>query len=294
MLATPGGSVDGPVRTRPSSAVARLWQLEPIGPRRYEGWCHQGAPGRVFGGQVVAQALAAAFTDVGVDWWPDSLHAYFVREGRSTGPIEYEVDGDDDPDAPVRFRRVTATQGYEPVLILETAFSDPGVEPGLPELSEEPDDDLAGWTPTDPDDAAWLEERSARNRMQLRFTTEPSLLTARKGGTSPGQAFWLRTAEPLPDEVRHHACAFAYASDLLLVTTALAAHGLGHREGISAASIDHAVWFHRPLRADTWICMEQASPTSAGGRGLSTGRVVDRSGELVATIRQEVLLRLEG
>jgi acyl-CoA thioesterase-2 len=296
MLATPGGSVDGPVRAQ-SSAVERLWQLEPVGKRRYEGWCHPGAPGRVFGGQVVAQALAAALTDVDEDWWPESLHAYFVREGRSTGPIEYEVDGEDDPDDPIRFRRVIATQGYEPVLILETSFvaAESGL-PRLPALPDEPDDgeDLGGWTPADPDDAARLQERVTRNRMQMRFLTEPSFLTARKGETSPGQAFWLRTGEPLPDEVRHHACAFAYASDLMLVSTALAAHGLGHREGISAASIDHGVWFHQPFRADAWIRIEQASPTSAGGRGLSTARVFDRSGQLVASIWQEVLLRIEG
>jgi acyl-CoA thioesterase-2 len=294
MLATPGGSVDGPVRARHSSAVQRLWQLEPVGKRRYEGWCHPGAPGRVFGGQVVAQALAAAFTDVDEGWWPESLHAYFVREGRSSGPIEYEVDGDDDPDDPLRFRRVTASQGYEPVLILETSFS--SGNSGLSELPDEPDDgdDLGGWMPDDPDDVAWMQERSTRNQMQMRFMTEPSFITARKGETSPGQVLWLRTGEPLPDEVHHHACAFAYVSDLMLVSTALAAHGLGHREGISAASIDHGVWFHRPLRADAWIRIEQASPTSAGGRGLSTASVFDRSGHLVASIWQEVLLRIEG
>ena len=296
MLATPGGCVDGPVRTRPPSPVERLWRLEPVGPRRYEGWCHQGAPGRVYGGQVVAQALAAAYADAAVDWWPESLHAYFVREGRSSGPIEYEVDGEDDPDDPVRFRRVAAMQGFEPVLILETCFTDRTGEGALPEAQQslDPGDDLAGWLPADPDDASWLEERSSRNRMQLRFMTEPSFLTARKGETSPGQAFWLRTGEPLADEVRHHACAFAYASDLMLVSTALAAHGLGHREGISAASIDHGVWFHQPFRADAWIRIEQASPSSAGGRGLSTAQVFDRSGQLVASIWQEVLLRIEG
>jgi acyl-CoA thioesterase-2 len=274
--------------------VESLWRLEPTGPRRFEGWCRDGAPGRVFGGQVVAQALAAAFADVEVDWWPESLHAYFVREGRSTGPIEYEVDGSDEEN--VRFRRVTATQGYEPVLILETAFADRDGAPTLPGPPEflDPGDDLVGWAPDGPDDAAWLDERTGRMRLAMRFATEPNILTARKGGTSPGQTFWFRTGELLPDEVRHHACALAYASDLFLVSTGLAVHGIGHRDGVQAASIDHTVWFHRPLRADTWVRNEQISLTSAGGRGLCSGRITDRDGGLVATIRQEVLLRTEG
>jgi acyl-CoA thioesterase II len=277
-----------------TSTVESLWRLEPTGPRRFEGWCRDGAPGRVYGGQVVAQALAAAFTDIAVGWWPESLHAYFVREGRSSGPIEYAVDGGDDDN--VRFRRVTATQGYEPVLILETAFSDPANWPSLPAPPEflDPGDDLVGWTPDDADDAAWLDERNSRMRLAFRFGDEPNILTARRGGTSPGQTFWFRTSELLPDEARHHACALAYASDLFLVSTGLAVHGIGHREGIQAASIDHAVWFHRPLRADTWVRNEQTSLTSAGGRGLCSGRITDRGGELVATIRQEVLLRFEG
>jgi acyl-CoA thioesterase-2 len=243
---------------------------------------------------VAAQALAAAFADTDEDWWPESLHAYFVREGRSAGPIGYEVDGDDDPDARVRFRRVTATQGYETVLILETAFGvlEPG--PALPDRPEAFGDDVAGWVPDGPDDQAWLEERNNRMPLDLRFDTEPSILTARKGGTSLEQRFWFRASQPLPDRVRHHACALTYASDLLLVSTALATHGLGHRDGVQAASMDHAVWFHLPVRADTWVTYEQTSLTSAGGRGLSGGRMLDRSGELVATVRQEVLLRLDG
>jgi acyl-CoA thioesterase-2 len=271
--------------------VESLWRLDSVGPRRYEGWCRDGGPGRVYGGQVAAQALASACLDVADDCWPESLHAYFVREGRSSGPIEYEVDGDDDPGANVRFRRVTATQGYEPVFILESAFS---AKPNLPPAPDMDDaDDPVGWIPDGPDDETWLDERIGRMRMDMRFATEPCILTARKGGTSDGQRFWVRADQILPDQVRHHVCAITYASDMFLVSIALATHGLGHREGIQAASVDHAIWFHRPVRADTWLLFEQTSLSTAGGRGLCAARVLDRSGELVATIRQEVLLRIE-
>jgi acyl-CoA thioesterase-2 len=296
--------VDGPVRTRParSSAVEALWQLDQTGPRRYEGWCRDGAPGRVYGGQVVAQALAAAFADAfggpdpdltpDPDWWPESLHAYFVREGRSTGPIEYDIEGDDFEG--LRFRRVSASQGYQPVLILETAFTSPD-GPSLPAAPDALDggDDLAGWTPGTPDEHTWYDERTRRMRLEMRFVDEPNIITARKGGVSSEQRFWFRTSQFLPDRVRDHACALAYASDMFLVSTALARHGIGHRDGVQAASIDHAVWFHRPIRADTWVRYDQFSPTAAGGRGLSGGRLVDPAGDLVATIRQEVLLRVD-
>ena len=281
--------MDGPVRTRAASAVESLWRLEPVGPRRYEGWCRDGGPGRVFGGQVAAQALASACLDLADDSWPVSLHAYFVREGRSAGPIEYEVDGEDDSSA-VRFRRVTATQGYEPVFILESAFS---ADSTVPPPADDAGDPLGGWTPDGPDDETWFEERVGRMRMDMRFDTEPCILTARKGGTSEGQRFWVRAGQVLPDQARHHACAITYASDMFLVSIALATHGLGHREGIQAASVDHAVWFHRPVRADTWLLFDQTVVTTAGGRGLCAARVLDRSGDLVATIRQEVLLRIE-
>jgi acyl-CoA thioesterase-2 len=268
-----------------------LWRLESVGKRRYEGWCRDGAPGRTYGGQVAAQALASACEDVADDWWPESLHAYFVREGRSAGPIEYEVDGDDDPDASIRFRRVTATQGYEPVLILEAAFTG---NSALPQAAEpDPGDDLVGWAPDGPDDETWFQERVGRMRMEMRFESEPAILTARRGGASDGQRFWVRAGSTLPDLVRHHVCAITYASDMFLVSVALATHGLGHREGIQAASVDHAVWFHRPVRADTWLLFEQTSLSTAGGRGLCAARVLDRSGDLVASIRQEVLLRME-
>jgi acyl-CoA thioesterase-2 len=279
--------VDGP-----SAPVESLWRLEPVGPRLFHGWCRDGALQRVFGGQVAAQALAAAGAELASDWCPQSLHAYFVREGRSAQPVEYRVEPVEAEDPAVRLFRVTASQGDRPILILDTSYGRMGDGAWPLPARPESDDDLVGWTAVE-EEARWLADRARKARFDFRFVDPPSALTGRRGEISLGQRFWLRTSAPLPDEGRHHTCALTYASDLFLVSTALARHGLpGGRSGIQAATIDHAIWFHRPVRADDWLSYEQTSPSSAGARGLSAGRIVDRTGQLAATVRQEVLLRV--
>lgn len=282
-----------PTRPAPSAAVESLWQLQQGAPGQFFGWCRDGALNRVFGGQVAAQALAAAGADMTDGWLPCSLHAYFVREGRSTDPIMYRVDHVDDGRA-IRFRRVTASQSDKPIFILDVAFRPTGAEDHLaPPERGDLGDHVAGWAPDGPDEARWMSEQSQRLRFDLRFATQPTRIAGRKGEVTHGQRFWLRTAELLQDHPLHHACALTYVSDLFLVSTALASHALArHDSKIQAASLDHALWFHRLARADDWVMYEQASPTSAGGRGLSTGRLLDRHGEVIATVRQEVLLRV--
>jgi acyl-CoA thioesterase-2 len=267
-----------------TTSAAALWELEPVGPNRFLGWCRDGAPNRAFGGQVAAQALAAAGCGLPDSWTPLSLHAHFVREGRGSEPVSYEVAADEG------FRQVTAVQGGQPILTLATTFA-PSADP-LPAATG-PTPGPAGWRPTDPEDRRWLNEQPNRTRFELRFEGEPSRVAGRRGEVAPGQSLWLRTRDPLPDLPRQHTCALTYVSDMFLVSTALAALGLpGRRAGVQSASLDHAVWFHRPARLDDWVRYEQASPWSAGGRGLSTGRILAADGELVATVHQEVLLRL--
>ena len=282
--------MDGPVLT--SAPVESLWRLEPVGPGRFHGWCRDGPLQRIFGGQVAAQALAAAGAALASDWCPRSLHAYFVREGRSAQPVEYRVEPVETEDPAVRLFRVTASQAERPILVLDASYG--RVEGGWPRpaLPADADGAAALWVPTD-DEARWLADRARRVRFDFRFVDPPSTLAGRRGEVSLGQRFWFRTTGPLPDEGRHHACALTYASDLFLVSTALARHGLpGGRSDIQAATIDHAIWFHHPVRADGWLSYEQDSPSSAGGRGLATGRIVDPAGQLAASVRQEVLLRL--
>jgi acyl-CoA thioesterase-2 len=281
--------VDTPVRTRPTTDG--LWQLEQLAPDRFAGWCRDGALTRVFGGQVVAQALAAAGAVLGDAWSPMSLHAHFVREGRSSGPIEYVVAPGDDDELSLQRRHVLAVQQGRTILSLEATFA-PARD--VPEFREPvAAAELGGWVPSTPDEASWLADQPRRIRFELRFADRPSRVAGRSGQVARGQTFWFRAVSPLPDHELHHACALAYASDLFLVSVALANHGLpGRSTAIQSASLDHTVWFHRPVRADDWITYEQTSPTSAGGRGLSSGRMLDQHGAVVATIMQEVLLRL--
>ncbi len=278
--------MDGPAL--PETADG-LWQLEATARDRYQGWCREGALGRVFGGQVAAQALAAANADLPEGWVPASLHAYFVREGRSAAPVDYHVSRLDEQRPDVRIRRIAAGQADKPILIMDAAYRPAAFS--LPPLVGGPEP--AAWTPSGPDEARWLAQHSRRARFDLRFVDRPSRIAGTRGDVVDGQRYWLRTADRLPDVWIHHACALVYASDMFLVSTALAIHGLpGRRPEVEAASLDHAVWFHRAARADEWVLYEQRSATSAGGRGLTTGRLLDRSGELIATARQEVLQRL--
>ena len=268
--------------------TASLWHLEPAGQDRFHGWCTEGAPNRVFGGQVLAQAVAAAGADL-PDGGVESLHAYFVREGRSAEPIEYVVERTSDDASQRALRHVTAVQGGKPILVLDAAFQrDAGPPVSVPSPGDPP-----AWTSDDSEEARWLADRSHRIRFELRFEGPPAFFARRDGQTVEGQRFWLRATDTLPDQALPHAYALVYVSDMMLVSTALASHGLMVRgPGVQSASLDHALWFHRPVRLDEWVLYEQASPTSAGGRGLSTGRFTDRAGNLVATVRQEVLLRL--
>jgi acyl-CoA thioesterase-2 len=258
---------------------------------------------RAFGGQVASQALAAAGAEVDPAQRPTSLHAYFVRAGDTTRPITYSAEAvDEGPTSSIR--RVTATQSGKAILTLEASFRGPDAdEPTWPESPEPvsmPDleqaaDDVSRWAPAGSPAAQWLEEQSKRMRFELRFAGIPAFLAGHNGRALRGQRFWLRTLDPLLDAPLQHACALTYVSDLYLVSTALAKHGIGRRRtGVAAASLDHTVWFHRPFRVDEWVLYEQRSPTSAGGRGLSAGRILNQAGEVIATVRQEVLLRVSG
>jgi acyl-CoA thioesterase-2 len=233
----------------------------------------------------------AAGTDLSDGCRPASLHAYFVREGRSAAPIDYRVSHLNDQDPAVRIRHVTASQSGKPILILDVSFLACESPPPLPALGSGPDP--AGWIPPGPDEARWLAEHSRRSQFELRFADKPSPVAGRSGEVASSHRFWLRTLDRLPDYVTQHACALTYASDMYLVSTALAAHGLpGRRPDVEAASLDHGIWFHQPARADDWVLYEQESVTSAGGRGLTSGQFLDRTGSVVATVRQEVLERL--
>ena len=290
---------DEPGSGRQAGGLADLLELERVGSWsfRADGHGRTGAV-RAFGGAAVSQALMAAGLTVAPDRAAHSLHAYFVRGADATAPIDYRVE-------PVRdggsytTRSVTARQGDEVVLQLMASFQVPeeGMEHQVPVLDAPGPDASASLTEAMAEATGpvreWFERVSQRHPFELRLAAPlPRLAAARGESALPRQRLWLRTRETLPDDALLHTCVLAYASDILLLSTTLAPHAtMIGAPGVTAASLDHAVWFHRPVRADQWLFYEQESPWAAGGRALGQTRVHDASGRLVATVVQEGMIR---
>ncbi|MCG6496078.1 acyl-CoA thioesterase II [Kitasatospora sp. A2-31] len=281
---------------------AELLRIERLDENTFRGRCHAGAPMRAFGGQVAAQALTAAGRTVDPDRPVHSLHGYFLLPGDPTRPIRYEVDR-------VRqgmsyaTRRVTAVQGDAAIFTLSASFKRP--EPAADRQREAPPVPGPGELP----DAFSLWDAAARaelarsggfGSLELRFVPAdaPGLPPAVPG--MPEQYVWLRTGSPLDDDdPLLHVCALTYLSDLTLASTAglhVQPNFFQRREPprLMMASLDHAMWFHRPFRADEWLLFAQRSPSSSDGRGLSLGEFYDREGRLVASAVQEALIRDRG
>jgi acyl-CoA thioesterase-2 len=252
---------------------------------------------RAFGGAAIAQSLMAAARTVDQGRVVHSLHAYFLRSADATAPTTFRVE-------PIRdgrsytTRSVTAEQEHGVVLRLTASFSVPeeGMEHQVlaldaPRPEDSPGPEEAGAAASGPV-CDWFQTVARRHPFELRFASElPRLAAARGESAPPRQRLWLRSRDPLPDDDLLHACALAYASDILLLSTTLAPHAtmIGAPD-VSAASLDHAVWFHRPVRADQWLFYDQESPW-AGGRALGQGHVYDRTGRLAATVVQEGIIR---
>jgi acyl-CoA thioesterase-2 len=250
---------------------------------------------RVFGGQVAGQALVAAGRTVPADRPVHSLHAYFIRPGDPTVPLVYVVE-------PVRdgksftTRRVTAIQHGKTIFTLSASFhrSEPGFEhadpmptvPGPDEVEPTADRLRRLYGPA-ADEYTWPNPIDIRHvgPLTAEASRDPSLITSRN-------VVWLRADGELPDDPLLHVCLMTYASDMTLLDTVLLAHGTSWSDGlITGASLDHAMWFHRPFRADRWLLYVQDSPVASGARGLARGEVFTRDGELVVSVVQEGLLR---
>ena len=277
--------------------VAAL-DLERIELNIFRGRVPQVGRQRVFGGLVVAQALVAAARTV-EDRAPHSLHAYFVLPGDPSQPIVYEVERVRDGRS-FTTRRCVAIQAGRPIFDLFASFhiDEPGLDHQVA-MPAVPDPD------TLPSDAE-IEQRYG-DMLPLGLKTwfkgeraielRPCDLSRydRSKPAVPEQNIWIRTKGSLPDEPAIHRAVLAYASDLTLIDVTLAAHGRSLFEpDFSAASLDHAIWFHRPFRVDDWLLYSQDSPNTSGARGLARGLLFDRRGNLVATVMQEGLVRLRG
>ncbi|TQM02114.1 acyl-CoA thioesterase [Pseudonocardia kunmingensis] len=282
----------------PPVTFAALLALEQEEPETFRAPGHGGPPERTFGGTLVAQALLAAGRTVAPERSAHSLHAYFLRPGDASAPTDYRVTAIRDG-ATYATRQVVAAQHGKPTFLLTASFQLPedGREHQLPRLDAPPPEQL----PTLQEASAglggalgrWFARLPLTRPLDLRFDGElPRVAAARGEAAAPRHRFWLRTREHLPDAQLPHSCVVAYVSDMLLLSTSLAPHATtSGAPDVAAASIDHAVWFHRPFRADEWLFYEQESSSAFGGRALCHGRLFTRSGDLVATVAQEAMIR---
>jgi acyl-CoA thioesterase-2 len=270
--------------------------LEPLEHDLYRGRSPQVGWQRVFGGQVIGQALVAAQRTVD-DCTAHSLHGYFMRPGDPKVPIIYEVDRYRDGRS-FKTRRVVAIQHGKQIFTMAASFhlEEEGLDhqvamPQVPPPEELPDEQetLAEFPDTIP--------AHIRNYFERERPIELKRAGIRKFDHSksdePVQNVWIRATSPLPDDTALHQCILAYASDITLLDTALVAQGRSVFDtDIMLASLDHALWFHRPFRADDWLLYAQDSPSLSGSRGFTRGSIFTRDGILVASVAQEGLIRL--
>jgi acyl-CoA thioesterase II len=281
-----------------SSAVDQLLNildLETLEQNLFRGNSPQTGWQRVFGGQVIGQALVAACRTV-ENRKPHSLHAYFLLPGDPKVPIIYEVDRIRDGRS-FTTRRVVAIQHGAAIYAMSASFH--AEEPGLSHQMLMPDvpmpEDLPSTQDIKQGDLLKMPEPVrayyARERpIELR-PVEHERYSSRVA-MPPKFNVWFRVTRELPDDPMLHQCILAYASDMTLLDSSLIAHGRTVFDpAIQAASLDHALWLHRPFRVDEWLLYAQDSPSTSGALGFSRGLIFNRQGELVASVAQEGLIR---
>jgi acyl-CoA thioesterase II len=277
-------------------SLLSILDLERLEDNLFRGRSPQQSWQRVFGGQVLGQALVAAVRTVDGERVAHSLHGYFLLGGDPKVPIIYSVERARDGGS-FSTRRVTAIQHGRPMFVMSASFhkAEPGFDhqggmPKVPAPEELPSEQelkarMIAHLPQSMR-SYWERERPIEMRpvdVSRYFSREPR---------APEQYVWMRASGPLPDDFPLHQCVLAYASDFSLLDTALIAHGkLMFDKDVQMASLDHALWLHRPFRADAWLLYAQDSPSSHGARGFCRGRVFTRDGTLVASVAQEGLIR---
>jgi acyl-CoA thioesterase-2 len=277
------------------ATLLSILDLEPLEHNLFRGRSPQVGWQRVFGGQVIGQALTAAQRTVD-GRAAHSLHAYFMRPGDPAVPIVYQVDRLRDGGS-FSTRRVIAIQHGEAIFSLGASFQseETGFDHQVPMPEVPPPEAL----PSESDlKELFLEKAPAAIR---RYFERERALEIRPVDAShyvsreplpPVQHVWIRATGKLPDDPGIHRSVLAYASDMTLLDTALYAHGRNIFDpDLQVASLDHALWFHRPFRADEWLLYSEDSPSASGGRGFSRGSLFRRDGVLIASVAQEGLIR---
>ena len=282
---------------QPINQIIKTLDLEEIEQNHYlatspnEGWQ------RVYGGQVIGQALVAASRTVSPNRSAHSLHGYFLRAGDTTTPILYKVDRIRDGKS-FTTRRVVAVQRGQAIFTMSISFQiDEG---GLSHQFDMPKVPAPDSLPTEDElrreqAKSWPKEFqesfSGSSAIQVKPVDPVDLLNPKP--TQAVQRCWMRCGEPLPDDPRIHQCVLAYLSDWSLLDTASRPHGVSFmQENVQVASLDHAMWFHRSFRADEWLLYDQDSPSASGARGFNRGLIYNQTGKLVASTTQEGLLRI--
>jgi acyl-CoA thioesterase II len=275
-----------------------LLDLEPIEFNIYRGRNRDIGSGRVFGGQVMAQALVAASRTVPEDRFAHSLHGYFILPGDLAVPIVYFVDRLRDGKS-FATRRVTAIQHGQAVFNMSVSFhrDEHGFEHQTPMPDTPPPETL-------PSELELIRAGAERIPSAVRpVLTQDRPIDFRaveadpfdRTPRPPERRMWLRATGPMTDARIDHQAVLAYATDYGLLATAVHPHGVLIRDArLQAATLDHAIWFHRPFRMDDWLLYVMDSPAAAGARGFTRGTIFTRAGTLVASVAQEGLLRLHG
>ncbi|GAA2402961.1 acyl-CoA thioesterase II [Streptomyces glaucosporus] len=284
----------------PTERLVDLLDLERIEENIFRGHSPDEPLQRVFGGQVAGQALVAAGRTTDGDRPVHSLHAYFLRPGVPGVPIVYMVERVRDGRS-FTTRRVVAVQQGRTIFNLTASFhrGEQGFEhqlpmPGVPDPESLPKlaDEVREHLGTLPES---LERMAHHQPFDIRYVERLRWTPQELEGVEPRSAVWMRAVGPLGDDPLVHTCAVTYASDMtLLDAVRLPVEPLWGPRGFDMASLDHAMWFHHPFRADEWFLYQQESPVATGARGLARGQIFDRRGRLLVSVMQEGLFRRAG
>ncbi|MBL4799653.1 MAG: acyl-CoA thioesterase II [Oleispira sp.] len=274
-----------------------LLRLEAIGVNRFRGHCQDLGFKNLFGGQVLGQSLSAASQTLPEgEWAPHSLHAYFLRPGNVVDSIEFEVDCVRDGRS-FAMRQITASQNGKAILTMMASFQHP--EEGFEHQDKMPDvqgpEGLASQLELTRMFKDKFPERlrdiyTADKPIEIRAIDPINIFAPKK--QDPIKYVWMKTDAPLADDAMLHAHVLTYATDFNLIGTSMMPHGVSFAQrDMQVASLDHAIWFHRPIKFDDWLLYALDSPSASSGRGLSRGQLFNRQGELVASVAQEGLIR---
>ena len=273
-----------PEPTTPLGRLLELLDLETIESNVYRGFSPPETKVRVFGGQVAAQALVAAVRTVDDEHACHSLHAYFLRAGDPSRPIVYEVDRICDGRSYVT-RRVVGIQGGKAIFNLQASFhraEEAGYEHQLPMP------DVPGPEAASPRDESELPPEA---RVDFLHSVRPVVALTLPVTDPYRRQVWMRANGTMGDDPVLHTCVFTYMSDLTLLGATVQPHLAAGERPAMMASLDHAMWFHRPFRADEWLLYDQETGSATGGRGIARGRLYTQSGVLAASVAQEGVIR---